>query len=160
MASSSTIATAAKITDDKLKASIIREACNSPIPVYAQDLRDICKLIKNEEGYYDVMIHGAPDFVEYEHKYCLDADTFAMIISGRKDYRPDLYNVRLLACSTGKADKDGKCFAQELAKKLGVNVKAPIGDLIIDKDSGKLTVGRGIPFEQASKIFTPEGGIL
>jgi len=155
IASISTIAEAKDIPNAAVRAQVMRDAINREVPVYAADLRAVFNKIVPEADYYDVCIHGAPNFVEYEHTYKLDAETMSWIISGRRDYKGD--DIRLLSCSTGIKDKDGSCFAQELANKLKVKVKAPIDKLNIDPIHGTLTVGREmIPFDDACEVFEPK----
>lgn len=156
LASISTIADAKRLPDIKEKARVMREAINAKRPVYASDLRGVFGKVKSEDGYYDVCLHGAQHYAEYEHTYKIDAQTLSWIISGRRDYKGD--DIRLLSCTTGMKDKNGNCFAQQLANELGVNVKAPVDKLNIGEYDGKLTVGKGkIPFENACDIFVPKG---
>lgn len=143
------------LTDPILKAKVMREAISREEPFYAQELRDAYKRygVQPKKDCYDVLIHGAPTFVEYEHKYNLDTETLFMIISGRRDYQMD--DIRLLSCSTGKEDKNGNCVAQELADRLKVKVYAPIDTLNINPD-GSLTVGaKDLPEEEGFKWFEP-----
>lgn len=154
-AESSTVASAKKITTEKERSKIIRKAIEAPKPYYAEDLRRAYKNyhVQEKEGYYDVLIHGAPHYLEYEHEYILDKETLYYIISGRKDYKGD--NIRLLSCSTGKADKYGNCVAQYLADKLRVEVYAPIDTLNINP-SGRLTVGEeDLSEEEGFRVFKP-----
>lgn len=138
------------------RSAIINEAINADRPFYAKDLRRVYDTygVKAMEGCYDVLIHGAPTFVEYEHKYILDSETLYYIISGRKDYKAD--DIRLLACSTGKADVKGNCVAQDLANMLGVRIYAPIDTLNIHPN-GVLTVGeRCLSENMGFKWFYPD----
>lgn len=154
-AGSSTIAFAQKIVSPEQRAKIINEAINAEKPIYAEDLRYAYSNygVKPKEEYYDVVLHGAPNFTEYEHEYSLDNETLYYIISGRRDYQGE--NIRLLSCSTGKADKNGDCVAQYLADKLNVDVYAPIDTLNFEID-GRLTIGRKrISEEEGFKLFTP-----
>ena len=48
--------------------------------------------------------------------------------------------IRLLSCSTGAANGDDYCFAEELANALGVAVKAPNDALYITRN-GSMYVG-------------------
>lgn len=151
----STLADSQRLPDLVEKAKVIREAIAAKSPVYAEDLRKVCKNVEQEEGFLDIFIHGSSHFVEYEHKYKLDAQTMAWIISGRKEFKGQ--DIRLLSCSTGAVDKHGNCFAQQLANELGVCVKAPIDVLNIGLSDGKLTVGKSrTSFRDASKIFEPK----
>ena len=49
--------------------------------------------------------------------------------------------IRLLSCSTGAANGDDYCFAEELANALGVTVKAP-NDLLYIEENGNMMVGK------------------
>ena len=136
---SSTIATSKRIPNIEEKIRVINEAIAAKEPVYAEELRAAYKNVKLKEGCKDVCLHGAQYYTEYEHKYILNTETLAFIISSRGDCHGE--NIRLLSCSTGKKDKNGNCVAQELANRLGVDVYAPIDQLNIHPD-GKLTVGK------------------
>ena len=142
-----------KIVGKSKKAEIINEAIRAPEPFYAEDLRQAYKTtgVKKEGNFYDVLIHGAPHFVEYEHTYILDTEMLYYIISGRKDYHAE--NIRLLSCSTGKEDQYGNCVAQKLANLLGVDVYAPTDILKIHSD-GHLSVG--MHSEGCFKLFHPK----
>ena len=48
--------------------------------------------------------------------------------------------IRLLSCSTGAANGDDYCFAEELANALGVEVMAP-NDLLYIEGNGNMSVG-------------------
>jgi len=76
--------------------------------------------------------------VQYEKECLINSNDFAMILASRPEFRTG--KIRLLSCSTGKIDKYGNCFAQELANKLGVDVFAPI-DVLNIKPTHELTVG-------------------
>lgn len=131
--SSKRIPTLAKLSE------IIREAIASDKPVYAQNLREayIKYGVQKRGDLYDVCIHGAPFYVEYEEMYRFNAQVLGWIVSGRKDYHAD--DIRLMSCNTGCADEKGNCLAQQLANQLKVDVYAPIGTLNINPD-GSLTV--------------------
>ena len=91
-----------------------------------------------KDGFYDVAMHGKPKTVElYGQK--ADHKTVAEIIRNRKDY-DETKPVRLLSCSTGKADKNGDCFAQRLADELGVTIHAPDDKIWVWPD-GKMSIG-------------------
>lgn len=151
-ASNSAMAEVRKPRDAVERSCIINDAINAEVPRYAADLRRAYERygVRPLEGYYDVVIHGAPHFVEYEHRYILDTETLYYIISGRKDYHME--DIRLLSCSTGKADEKGNCVAQELADMLGVNVYAPI-DVLNFHPNGTLTVGK--KGNKEFKLFKP-----
>nr|DAU56388.1 MAG TPA: minor capsid protein [Caudoviricetes sp.] len=139
--SQGSMAKARRPADAKERAQIINEAIRTKRPFYAEDLRQAYDLygVKKEQGLYDVLIHGAPTFVEYEKKYVLDTETLYYIISGRKDYNGE--DIRLLSCSTGKKDANGNCVAQELADLLNVKVYAPT-DVLNIEPTGNLSVGK------------------
>lgn len=139
--SQGSMAKARRPADAKERAQIINEAIHAKRPFYAEDLRQAYDLygVKKEHGLYDVLIHGAPTFVEYEKKYVLDTETLYYIISGRKDYNGE--DIRLLSCSTGKKDANGNCVAQELADLLNVKVYAPT-DVLNIEPTGNLSVGK------------------
>lgn len=149
------VASARRFASSEERAKIINEAINAPLPVYADDLRIAYRNVPPKEGYQDIVLHGSQNYTEYEHKYILDTETLSYIISGRRDYKGD--DIRLLSCSTGKADKDGNCVASDLANLLGVNVFAPIDVLTIHLD-GSMSVGNGrnrLYGEDGFRIFRP-----
>ena len=127
-----------RLSDPQTKAQVVNEAITAKYPIYAEELRLAHKKVVPKEGCVDVCLHGSQFYTEYEHKYILDTETLAFIISSRGDCHSQ--NIRLLSCSTGKIDKHGNCVAQELANILGVDVYAPIAQLNIHPN-GKLTVG-------------------
>lgn len=129
-----------RLKDPVERSKIIREANLAKQAIYAEDLRFAYNTygVKKDGDLYDVVLHGSSLNTEYEHKYLIDTETLAYMISGRKDYMG--HDIRLLSCDTGRLDQNGNCVAQELANILNVRVKAPIDTLIINPD-GKLTVG-------------------
>lgn len=154
--SSSTIAMAKKLPNAKERSRIINEAINAEKPIYANDLREAYKRVKQKDGCMDICLHGTPYYTEYEHQYVVDTETLAYIISGRRDFSGD--DIRLLSCCTGQVDKYGNCVAQELANRLGVNVYAPTKVLNIHPD-GKLSVGREqLSEDEGFKWFKPKKG--
>lgn len=147
---------AKKLPNAKERSRIINEAINADQPIYASDLREAYKRVKQKDGCMDICLHGSPYYTEYEHKYILDTETLAYIISGRRDFKGD--DIRLLSCQTGNEDKYGNCVAQELANILGVNVYAPTKVLNIHPD-GKLSVGREqLSEDEGFKWFKPKKG--
>lgn len=148
------VAKSKKILTLQDRSRIINEAINAKEPVFAEDLRKAYKNVSTKEGCQDIVLHGTPYYTEYEKKYILDTETLSYIISGRRDYKAE--NIRLLSCSTGKADKYGNCVAQKLANLLGVDVYAPTDLLNIHPD-GKLTVGRQrLSEEEGFRWFHPK----
>ena len=95
----------------------------------------------HKEGFYDVIAHGAPTFVDFFGEN-IDAYTLANIIRNRKDYIKGT-KIRLVSCSTGNTEEPGDCFAQLLSNELGVQVEAPTqilnvypnGDFFVDDNS-------------------------
>lgn len=147
-------ASSINIPNNVTRAEIIREAINKPRPFYAEDLRNAYDRfgIKPKNDLFDVLLHGAPNQTEYEKKYIIDNETLYLIISGRRDWKAK--DIRLLSCSTGKADSDGNCVAQYLADNLGVNVYAPIDVLNIGPQG--LSVGKKrMTEEEGFKWFHP-----
>lgn len=145
-----------RIKDPVERAQIIREASNAKEPIYAEDLRQAYHLygIKPKDDYYDVVIHGSPKSLEYEHKFIINAETLAYIISGRRDFHGD--DIRLLSCNTGVKDNNGQCVAQEVANILKVKVLAPTGILNFNPN-GTLTVGKKkLPEELGFIEFNPK----
>lgn len=85
---------------------------------YISSRRDV-----DANGFYDVIAHGTPNYIEVMHNsqvLRVSHRTLAQMLKHNTRYRGEA--VRLLSCSTGSAA--GK-FAQNLANKLGVPVKAP-----------------------------------
>ena len=145
---------ASKFPNKIVKAEVINEAINAKYPFYAEDLKQayLQQGVKPKKDCYDVMLHGAPFYTTYEKLYKMDAETLSYIISGRRDWNGS--DIRLISCSTGREDKFGNCFAKELAKRLKVNVYAPIDDVYIV--NGKLLVGDDlIPESKGFRWFTP-----
>ena len=141
-----------KIPNAKERSRVINEAINLQLPVYAEELRAAYKGVKPKDGFMDICLHGTQYYATYEHQYILDPDTLYLIISGRKEYQKQY--IRLLSCGTGKADRYGNCFAQELADRLGVGVYAPIDTLYIG--NGELKVGKEkLSEEEGFKLFKP-----
>ena len=76
------------------------------------------------DGFFDVIAHGDSHNIEIEtggKVYKIQHRTAAKILSKNTAYKKG-QPIRLLSCNTGKVD-DG--FAQNLANKLNVPVKAP-----------------------------------
>ncbi len=120
----------------------------------------------DENGFYDIIAHGSPKTILYEHNGVfveINHRVFARLIKNRGDLvgKP----IRLLSCNTGHISRG---FAQGLADKLGVPVKAPtdyiwatpLGSYYVRK--GK-TVGNDLLPDYSRdmgtfKIFYPKGG--
>ena len=100
------------------------------------------KRVKKEEGFTDVAVHGAPDHIEVfrmingqEKGVRLTHRNLAKFLKADKGYQGG--KIRLLSCNTGK---DTGTFAQDLANKMGVVVKAPSDTLHI-WPNGRMVVG-------------------
>ncbi len=104
------------------------------------------------EGYYDIKAHG-----NYRSIKCfntgINAETLAKILVERSDYTEGT-PIRLLSCETGRL-VNGRCFAQDLANMLNVEVIAP--DIILFvSDTGVLKRPRLELYETKDfKTFTP-----
>ena len=116
------------------------------------------KNIKEEKGFYDLIMHGKEDsFLLYRPdkntnkresnlKGWADIShrNIAQYIKKDKTYNGTA--IRLISCSTGKQNKG---VAQNLANKLGVLVKAPNKTLYI-KQNGDMYIGDN-PFDNSGK---------
>lgn len=90
------------------------------------------------KNYYDVKAHGNPSSIKL-YKKPINAVTLAKILEARNDYEAGK-PIRLLCCSTGKVIND-RCFAQDLANVLGVEVYAPVEDIYCN-ENGQLMLSR------------------
>ena len=86
-------------------------------------LKEAAKRVKKIDGYTDVAVHGSPDSIS------------VMINKNGKGYKKG--NIRLLSCRTGS---ETGTFAQNLANKMGVTVRAPSDTLFIFPN-GKMVIG-------------------
>ena len=128
---------------------------------YIQKRRDI-----DTDGFYDIIAHGSSRTIMIEHNGMqveITHRAFARLIKidGKLTGKP----IRLLSCNTGHISRG---FAQGLADRLGVPIKAPtkylwatpLGSHFVRK--GK-TVGHELVPDYSSdkgefKIFYPKGG--
>ena len=103
----------------------------------------------DSNGFYDVIAHGESNNVFLEHNgnsVRLSHRDIAKMVSADKNYGGGA--IRLLSCNTGKVPAG---FAQNLANKLNVPVKAPTDYLWANPDGtyfvagGKTFNGRLIP---------------
>ncbi len=132
------------------KQAIIKRGISEKKPIFTNDLfGKYASKIPKKDGYYDVIMHGAPKTVEFFGERT-DAKTIAEIIKKRKDYNKE--SVRLLSCSTGKGEE---CFAQRLSDELKVEVEAP-NDTIWAFNDGSYTIGKS-QYSNTGKMikFTP-----
>lgn len=91
-------------------------------------------------GFYDIIAHGSPVSIKVQHNgntIEIDHRIAAKLFKSDKNYKRQ--GIRLLSCNTGKLDNG---FAQNLANKLNVPVKAPT-DLLWATPSGKHYVASG-----------------
>ena len=89
------------------------------------------------DGYFEVIAHGTPDEIQIVHngkEIMVDARTAARLIENSEGYNGQ--PIRLLSYSTG-AKENG--FAQNLANKLNVEVKAP-NDILWSTENGEYFV--------------------
>lgn len=129
---------------------IIKSGISLEKPIFADgDLGKFAKKILREDGFYDVVLHGTPEYVEF-FSTKIDSKTLAKIIKGRKDYNGEA--IRLISCSTGNTLDTANCFAQRLSNELRVTVKAPTHTVYVF-DNGKMNVGKSNQGE--FKVFYP-----
>lgn len=91
-------------------------------------------------GFFDIIAHGSPVSIEVQHNgknIMIDHRIAARLFKADKRYRGQ--GIRLLSCSTGKLDAG---FAQNLANKLNVPVKAPT-DILWATPNGNYYVASG-----------------
>lgn len=105
-------------------------------------LKDAAKRVPHEEGFTDVAVHGAPHHIAvYVNKDGIDREVIlnhrSLASFLRKDSGYKGGNIRLLSCSTGSPMGT---FAQNLANKMGVTVRAPSDKLFIFPN-GRTVIG-------------------
>ena len=117
-------------------------------------LAEVSKRVKKEEGFTDVAVHGNPNSVAVyrlengkEKEIPLTHRNLAKFLRSDKGYNGG--NIRLLSCSTGK---ETGTFAQYLANKMGVAVKAPSDKLHI-WPNGRMVIGPN-PYINSGKWIT------
>lgn len=119
----------------------------------------------DSNGFYDVIAHGNKNQIKIYingKEHLVDHRVLANMIKRNK--KASTMNVRLLSCNTGSTD-DG--FAQNLANKLNITVKAP-NNYLFAGPSGNYYVSEGrlvgktiepIPFTKGKfRIFKPRKG--
>lgn len=92
-------------------------------------------------GFYDVVAHGDSDSIRVFHngkELEITHRVLANLLKRDPNYKSGA--IRLLSCNTGS---DAGQFAQNLANKLGVPVKAPT-DLLWTLDNGVYFVAKGL----------------
>ncbi|MBQ6637802.1 MAG: hypothetical protein IJH82_04015 [Lachnospiraceae bacterium] len=109
---------------------------------HGKELAIVAKRVKKEPGYTDVAIHGSPNSVSVfrktatgEEEIILDQRRLAKYLKHDKGYSGG--KIRLLSCKTGI---ETGTFAQNLANKMGVVVRAPSDTLHI-YPNGKMVIG-------------------
>ena len=108
--------------------------------------------IKPIDGYYDIKAHGLYNSIKVFNTP-INAKTLSHILMSRQDYK--IGNpIRLLCCFTGE-EHNGRCFAQDLANYMGVEVIAPDFELIVDGD-GNLYKERERIDKTSFKQFKPK----
>lgn len=103
-----------------------------------EQLRLAATKVKNIEGYTDVAVHGNPNNIAVMHngkEIIMDHRRLANFLKSDSGYQGG--KIRLLSCGTGKNPKG---FAQNLANKMGVIVRAPSDTLFI-YPNGKTVIG-------------------
>jgi len=102
------------------------------------------------DGFIDIIAHGTDKTIEIEYNgrtVELDHRSFAKLLSTRQEIAGK--NIRLLSCNTGKIPYG---FAQGLAQRLGIDVKAPSSFLWVNL-RGSYFVADGI--RNANKELVP-----
>lgn len=92
------------------------------------------------DGFYDIVAHGTATSIQIQHgedSIMINHRIAARLFASDKNYKGQ--GIRLLSCNTGKLDTG---FAQNLANKLGVPVKAPT-EMLWATPSGKHYVAAG-----------------
>ena len=152
--------------DAKTRQEIIKRGIEEERAIFADDLLGkLAYELPPKEGWYDVVLHGWPNHLEFFGQD-IDVETLCAIIAQRKDYKKGT-PIRLISCYTGSI-KDG--VAQYVSNKLNVDVEAPDKKGIINKNIyGEYSVysgskigkhdGEMVPFHpQRTKVIRNEEG--
>jgi hypothetical protein len=104
------------------------------------DLLKAISWIKPQPGVWDVVVHGSSDsFWVLRNGKWLEVDHRALATLVRKTgWKGE--PIRLISCNTGKDAFISRPIAQELANKLGVEVRAPTDTLWVHSN-GQMTIG-------------------
>lgn len=109
---------------------------------HGEKLAIAARSVKKEPGYTDVAVHGSPNSIsvfrkvgDKEEEVILDQRRLAKFLKADKGYTGG--KIRLLSCKTGI---ETGTFAQNLANKMGVIVRAPSDTLYI-WPNGKIVIG-------------------
>lgn len=101
--------------------AIIQRGIQNPDAVFSDGrLASFARCLEPLEGYYDVVMHGNAESIQFFDTQ-IDVQTLGAIIMGRKDYQRGT-KIRLISCETGKG---AECVAKYLSEMLGVEVLAP-----------------------------------
>ncbi|WP_237716792.1 hypothetical protein, partial [Xanthomonas phaseoli] len=104
----------------------------------------------DSDGFFDVIAHGNKNEVEVftpNGPVAADQRVLAKLIKSDPNYGGQ--PIRLLSCETGSCDLG---FAQNLANKMGVPVKAPT-DLVWAYGDGKMVVAPRRSLDRNSPLF-------
>ena len=106
------------------------------------ELKEAAKRVKKLDGFTDVAVHGSANSISVivrrggkDQEIILNHRSLARHLKADKDYGGG--NIRLLSCKTGSQTGT---FAQNLANKMGVTVRAP-SDILFIYPNGKMTIG-------------------
>lgn len=117
---------------------IIAQGISAEKPIFDNgSLAKYYQYVDKEDGYYDIVMHGKDDCVQFYDRL-IDYQTLGAIILGRSDYKQGT-PIRLFSCSTGKGDDS---FAKHLSEMLKAEVKAPNQDIHV-----------GLPVDGHSKYY-------
>lgn len=118
------------------------------------------KNIQPEDGFEDIAVHATALYFISKNadnkEINISPEEFAEILKIQYKDRDSIPNLRLIACLSGSLENGA---AQKLANILKVNVKAPIGAVIVDF-SGNMYVEEPIThkklYDNGWKIFYPK----
>lgn len=130
-----------RIKDDVERRKLIDRCLKSNDAIYVNPTDRLAinaKRIKPVDGYYDVVCHGAINYVKIFDSDT-DVETLCASIAQRPDYKKR-QPIRLLSCETGKSDNG---VAAYIAKKLKTTVIAPLEKLFV-YPSGSLEIGTAL----------------
>ena len=106
------------------------------------ELKKASEIVKKEPGFTDVAVHGSPNSISFmirdgdrEREIILNHRNLAKFLKSDKGYSGG--KIRLLSCKTGS---ESGSFAQNLANKMGVVVRAPSDTLFI-YPNGRMVIG-------------------
>ncbi|GAA1995097.1 serine/threonine-protein kinase [Catenulispora subtropica] len=103
----------------------------------AGELESTSRALPEEHGYFTVDAHGGPDGVHLGDRR-LTVEQLARIIEADPHWQRTRSPIRLASCDTGR---DPRGFAQQLAHRLGVEVKAPTDKLWVSHRGDTFVTG-------------------